>query len=179
MTTYHDPDPTPPHGTPRPPVSIHYYTSRNETFTVTLVYSVERKGWEVHTYDLVTGEITEYPHSDYRSADDCSAFADEHHARSFAFAVVQSFEAGASKAVPNGTPRPPVSRALLAVGALWDYSYTLSQIAERIERDKNLSAHDVGVFVSLCAVMNSDVVNALNALNAEELPSAFGGALDR
>jgi hypothetical protein len=79
---------------------------------------------------------------------------------------------------PHGTPRP-VSRTALAVGALWDYCYTLTQIAERIERDKNLSAHDVCVFVSLCTVMNNDVVNALNALNAEELPSAFGGALDR
>jgi hypothetical protein len=80
---------------------------------------------------------------------------------------------------PHGTPRPPVSRALLAVGALWDFSYTLSQIAERIERDKNLSAHDVALFGSLCNVMNNDVVNALNALSADEMPSAFGGALDR
>ncbi len=80
---------------------------------------------------------------------------------------------------PHGTPRPPVSRSALALGALWDYSYTLSQIAERIERDKNLSAQDVALFVSLCKVMNDDLVNVLNALNAEELPSAFGGALDR
>jgi hypothetical protein len=74
---------------------------------------------------------------------------------------------------PHGTPRPPVPKAVLALGALRVYSDTLSLIAERIERDKNLNAHDVGVFVSLCAVMNSDVVNALNALNAEELPSAL------
>lgn len=80
---------------------------------------------------------------------------------------------------PHGTPRPDISRAVLALGALWDFSYSLSQIAERIERDKNLSAHDVGVFVSLCMVMNNDVVNALNALNTDEMPSAFGGALER
>jgi hypothetical protein len=105
MTTYHDPDPTPPHGTPRP-LSIHWYTSRDETFTVTLVYSVERNGWEVHTYDTVTGEIIEYPHTDYRSAYDCPAFADEHHARSLAVAVVLSFEAGlGSKSAPEPEAR--------------------------------------------------------------------------
>lgn len=102
MPHYQDPDPTPPHGTPRP-LSIHWYTSKDETFTVTLVYSSDRQGWEVHTRDSVTGELVVYP-----PADGCPAFADEHHARSLASYTVLTFEAGVSNALSlvGGVARP-------------------------------------------------------------------------
>lgn len=61
MTHYHDPDPTPAHGTPRPMTEETVFVSPCETYKVTVRNNPARLGWEVVTYDATTGELADLP----------------------------------------------------------------------------------------------------------------------
>lgn len=61
MTIHLDPDPTPPHGTPRPMTEETVFLSPCETYKVKLRFNPSRLGWEVITYDATTGEMSDLP----------------------------------------------------------------------------------------------------------------------
>lgn len=61
MNHYEEPDQTPPHGTPRPPIEETIFLSPCETYKVKVRHNPARLGWEVVTYDATTGEIAELP----------------------------------------------------------------------------------------------------------------------
>lgn len=74
-----------------------WFTNHDETFTVTVLFSVSRGGWEVHTHDTITGEFIEFPNTDYRTDSNCSAFTDIRHAWSLASAIVMAYETGVGR----------------------------------------------------------------------------------
>lgn len=61
MTHYHDPDPTPAHGTPRPMTEETVFVSPCDTYRVTVRNNPARGGWEVITYNKTTGEMADLP----------------------------------------------------------------------------------------------------------------------
>jgi hypothetical protein len=59
MTTHLDPDPTPPHGTPRP---LPTFVSACGTFRTVVQPCETSDGWTVVTTNSRTGEIMDLPH---------------------------------------------------------------------------------------------------------------------